>query len=29
MAREWAYGLASRSQRRRNAALPDRLDKYN
>jgi transposase InsO family protein len=29
MAREWAYGLAYRSHRHRNAALPHRLDNYN
>jgi transposase InsO family protein len=29
MAREWAYGLAYRSHRHRNAALPHWLDHYN
>ena len=29
MAREWAYGLAYRSHRHRNAALPHWLDNYN
>jgi transposase InsO family protein/transposase-like protein len=29
MAREWAYGLAYRSHRHRNAALPHWLDTYN
>jgi transposase InsO family protein len=29
MAREWAYGLAYRSHRHRNRALPDWLDHYN
>jgi transposase InsO family protein len=29
MGREWAYGLAYRSHRHRNAALPDWLDHYN
>jgi transposase InsO family protein len=29
MAREWAYGLAYRSSRHRNAALPHWLDHYN
>ncbi len=29
MAREWAYGLAYRSHRRRNQALPHWLDHYN
>jgi transposase InsO family protein len=29
MAREWAYGLAYRSHRQRNAALPHWLDHYN
>jgi transposase InsO family protein len=29
MAREWAYGLASRSHRHRNRALPHWLDHYN
>jgi transposase InsO family protein len=29
MAREWAYGLAYRSHRHRNAALPHWLDDYN
>jgi transposase InsO family protein len=29
MAREWAYGLAYRSHRRRNAALPHWLDNHN
>src|SRR3954447_20448945 len=29
MAREWAYGLAYRTHRHRNAALPDWLDNYN
>jgi transposase InsO family protein len=29
MAREWAYGLAYRSHRQRNQALPHRLDHYN
>jgi len=29
MAREWAYGLAYRSYRHRNRALPDWLDHYN
>jgi transposase InsO family protein len=29
MAREWAYGLAYRSHRHRNAALPDWLNDYN
>jgi transposase InsO family protein len=29
MAREWAYGLAYRSHRHRNAALPHWLDAYN
>ena len=29
MAREWAYGLAYRTHRHRNAALPHSLDNYN
>jgi transposase InsO family protein len=29
MAREWAYGLAYRSHRQRNVALPDWLNHYN
>ena len=29
MAREWAYGLAYRSHRHRNAALPHWIDNYN
>jgi hypothetical protein len=29
MAREWAYGLAYRSHRERNQALPHWLDHYN
>ena len=29
MAREWAYGLAYRSHRQRNQALPHWLDHYN
>ena len=29
MAREWAYGLAYRSHRHRNQALPHWLDHYN
>jgi transposase InsO family protein len=29
LAREWAYGLAYRSHRRRNHALPHWLDHYN
>ncbi len=29
MAREWAYGVAYRSHRHRNQALPDWLDHYN
>jgi transposase InsO family protein len=29
MAREWAYGLAYRSHRQRNQALPHRLNHYN
>jgi len=29
MAREWAYGLAYRTHRHRNAALPDWLNHYN
>jgi transposase InsO family protein len=29
MAREWAYGLAYRSHRHRNAAMPHWLDSYN
>ena len=29
MAREWAYGLAHRSHRQRNQALPHWLDHYN
>jgi hypothetical protein len=29
MAREWAYGLAYRSHRHRNQALPDWLEHYN
>jgi transposase InsO family protein len=29
MAREWAYGLAYRTHRHRNAALPHWLDNYN
>jgi transposase InsO family protein len=29
MAREWAYGLAYRSSRHRNDALPHWLDHYN
>jgi transposase InsO family protein len=29
MAREWAYGLAYRTHRYRNAALPHWLDNYN